>query len=215
VVHASTYSAGRGEISKPPAVPSRRVLPILTAVLGVALIVTIVLLAKGGSGNHASQTPGDATTWEAGDKVAVLRTQVKKAIVERRWLDVQAMTQKWSEAAPNDNEATELAHKALLEAGAERARDDLREALNEKDAMKGLGAYDRIPQASVYRDEAIDMMGKLRAHWITTQVPVARRLAAAHDCKALQQLAANGSQLGGGAYEAVTQGIQCTEEPKQ
>ncbi len=212
---ASTYASGRGEVaSRAPA--KVRLWSMLFALVGVvSLTVTAVLLARGKE-KPAEPTVTAPITGDAaiGDKRAKLRAATLKAMAERNWVDAQIAAQKWVDAEPSDAEPAAALQRALDEAIAGRAHEDLAAALGNRDHIAGLAAFQRIPTKSVYRDTAIELMGKLRADYITKKAPLAKQLAAEGRCKELGELQIEANQFGQDAHAAVSAGLQCVEVKK-
>jgi hypothetical protein len=210
IANASTYASSRGQVSAPPKPPSRA----LTWVLGALTVLSLTALVVVATRRSASTTEvADASVpFEAGDRAAMLKVTTKKAIEKRDWLAAQIAVQKWMDIA-NDAEAQETSRKIGDETAAERAFTDLTTAANEKRHLDGQAAFDRIPASSVYRDQAIEAMARLRRDYIAKKAKIARELAAGHRCKELADLQVEAQRLGPDALNSVQSGIACIQAP--
>ncbi|MBA3501591.1 MAG: serine/threonine protein kinase, partial [Deltaproteobacteria bacterium] len=191
-IAASTYT--RGQVSAPPT--KSRALAFVFGVIAMLAVTALAIVVTCRPSSDVVNAPADAAVpYEAGDRVAVLRAAVKKAIARKDWVDAQIAVQKWIDTA-NDSEAQEYQRKVMEETAAERAFQELTSAANEKRHLDGRDAFERIAVTSSYRDRAIEIMARLRLDYISKKTKEARELAAAHKCKELGALQQEASRMG-------------------
>jgi hypothetical protein len=208
----TTYTSSRGQITAQPR-PASRALTVVFGVLALLSLTSLAIVVTcRGAGTSAGVHSDAGVPFEAGDRVAMLRAATKRAIAKRDWTDAQIAVQKWLDTA-NDAEAQEHQRRVSDESAAERAFADLTSASQDKRHVDGVQAFDRIPVSSVYRDQAIEIMTRLRKDYIKKKTVTAKELAVARKCKELGELQIEAQRFGADALNAVTSGIQCVAVP--
>jgi serine/threonine protein kinase len=167
----------------------RREIPkaVLYAGAGSLFVIVVIVIARGLGGGPSSPSPDAAveitpdarrSTFDPKEVNAWIESECKIARADKNWLALERCGRALSER--DARAGRELVELAVREAMAELSLGQLREAATTGDLAQAITETTAIPEDSVYRSEAVDV---LRRAVIDKGVTVLDAQAAAHDCE--------------------------------